>query len=70
MFVMVRLDRDGRHQGFSAVYRKPQEGGVPLEERKITAHVEAERQHIEAVVNFTCSFLWASILDTSLLNPT
>lgn len=69
MFVLVQSDRDGRQHGFSAVYRKPQEGGVPLEERPITAHVEADRQHIETVVNFACSFLWASILDTSPPQP-
>ena len=69
MFVLVQSDRDGRHQGFSAVYRKPREGGVPLEERPITAHIEADRAHIETVVNFAGSFLWASILDTSPPQP-
>ena len=67
MLVVVQSDKDGRHQGFYAVYRKPHEGGVPLKERTITAHVEADRQHVETVLNFTCSFLWANIADASFI---
>ena len=69
MFILVQTDRDQRHNRISALYRKPREGGVPIKERLITAHVEADRQHIETVVNFACSFLWASILDTSPPQP-
>lgn len=69
MFVLLQSDRDARHQGFSAVYRKPNEGGVPRDERPITANVEADQQHIETVINFACSFLWASILDSAPPSP-
>ena len=65
MLVLVQLNADSKQQAISAVYRKPMEGGVPVEERLITAHVEADRHHIETVINFCCSFLWASILDSA-----
>ncbi len=66
MLVLVHCSNDVRQQGISAVYRKQMEGGgVPLKERHITANVEADRHHIETVVNFCCSFMWASILDTA-----
>ncbi len=64
MFVLVQASTDThQHQGFSAVYRKANEGGV--KERHITANLEAERHHIEMVVNFSCSFMWATILDSA-----
>ena len=63
MLVLLQHGSEGRHQAISAVYRKPTE--VPQEERHITAHVEADRHHIETVVNFCCSFMWASILDSA-----
>ena len=63
MLVLVQYSTDNRHQGFSAVYRKPLEGGVPPKERLISANVEADRHHIETIVNFCCSFMWASTLD-------
>ena len=63
MFVMIQADREAHQQGICAVYRKPQEGGVPLKERLISANVEGDRQHIETVVNFACSFLWANLVD-------
>lgn len=70
MFVLVQSSQDSRgHQGFSAVYRKPQEGRVPQQERLITANVEADQQHIETIVNFACSFMWASILDSTTPQP-
>lgn len=67
MFVLIQLssDQDTAGQGFSAVYRKPLEGGAPTMERSITTNLEANRLHIETVVNFCCSFMWASILDTA-----
>ena len=67
MFILVVVDRDVKQ--IASVYRKPNEGGVPTKERLITANLEAERQHIETVINFVCSFLWASILDTSPPQP-
>ena len=70
MFVLVQSSQESRgHQGFSAVYRKPQEGRVPEQERLITANVEADQQHIENIINFACSFMWASILDTTPPQP-
>ncbi len=51
------------------MYRHPKEGGVPRVERLLTANPEAEREHIETVVNFMCSFLWASIVDASPPQP-
>ena len=65
MLVLVQSSNDSRHQGLSAVYRKHMEGGIPLKERHITANLEADRHHIETVVNFCCSFMWASILDAA-----
>ena len=71
MFVLIQSNQElnRSHQGFSAVYRKPQEGRVPEQERQITANVEADQQHIETIVNFACSFMWASILDTTPPQP-
>lgn len=70
MFVLIQSSQESRgHQGFSAVYRKAQEGRVPEQERLITANVEADQQHIETIVNFACSFMWASILDTTPPQP-
>ena len=70
MFVLIQCNQDSRgHQGFSAVYRKHQEGRDPKQERLITANVEADQQHIETIVNFACSFMWASILDTTPPQP-
>lgn len=72
MFVLVQSNQDSRghhNQGFSAVYRRPQEARVPQQERLITANVEADQLHIETVVNFACSFMWASILDTAPPQP-
>lgn len=65
MLVLVQSGAEGRHQGLSAVYRKPMEGGVPAKDRHITANLEADRHHIETVVNFCCSFMWASVLDAA-----
>ena len=66
MVILAQSDRDGKSQGLYSVYRKPQEGGtVPQEQRPITAHIEADRQHIENIVNFCCCFLWSSMLDSS-----
>lgn len=65
MIILAQSDRDGRSQGLQAVYRKRQEGERDPKQRPITAHVEADRQHIENIVNFCCSFLWASILDSA-----
>lgn len=71
MFVLVHCDSETHRQGLSAVYRKAEEGGgVPDKERLITAHLEADRQHIETVVNFCCSFMWATILDAAPPPPT
>ena len=70
MVILAQSDRDGKSQGLYAVYRKPQEGSaVPLEQRPITAHVEADRQHIENIVNFSCCYLWASMLDSTPPQP-
>ena len=70
MFVLIQSSQESRgHQGFSAVYRKAQEGRVPEQERLITANVEADQQHIETIINFACSFMWASILDTTPPQP-
>ena len=70
MVILAQSNRDEKTQGLHAVYRKPQEGGaVPLEQRPITAHVEADQQHIESIVNFCCSFLWASMLDSTPPQP-
>ena len=71
MFVLAQSDRDSKSQGLYSVYRKSEEAGstVPQEQRPITAHVEADRQHIENVVNFCCYFLWASMLDSSPPQP-
>lgn len=66
MLVLIQHGSESRQQAISAVYRKAMEGGsVPMQERHITAHVEADRQHIQTVVNFCCSFMWASILDSA-----
>jgi hypothetical protein len=66
MLVLVQYDSESKQQSISAVYRKRMEGGsVPMQERHITAHVEADRLHIQTVINFCCSFLWASILDSA-----
>ena len=70
MFVMLISDRDGHQQGLYAVYRKPKEGGIPYEERNLTANIEAEQQHISDVINFACCYLWVSVLeDTPSLSP-
>ena len=70
MVILAQLDRDGKTQGLYAMYRKPSEGSqVPLAERPITAHVEADRQHIECIVNFCCCYLWASMLDSTPPQP-
>jgi hypothetical protein len=70
MVVLAQSDRDGKTQGLYSVYRKPREGSaVPADQRPITAHVEADRQHIENVVNFCCCYLWASMLDSSPPQP-
>ena len=63
MFVLLACDKDCDMQGFYSVYRNPKEGGVPLEERKLTACIEADHQHISSVVNFVACFLWTSILN-------
>lgn len=64
MLVLVQYGTESR--SLSAVYRKPMEGGsVPVQDRHITAHVEADRHHIQTVINFCCSFMWASILDSA-----
>jgi len=55
----------GAQQNVAALYRKPTEGGVPLSQRHINANLEADRHHIETVINFCCSFMWASILDST-----
>jgi len=72
MAVLLRSDVDShRHAGLSAIYRKDKErGSAPEPERAITTHLEADRQHIETVVNFCCSFLWATILDSAPPPPT
>lgn len=70
MVVMAQSDRDGKSQGLYSVYRKPTEGSaVPHDQRPITAHVEADRQHIENIVNFCCCYLWASMLDSNPPQP-
>jgi hypothetical protein len=70
MVVLAQSDRDGKSQGLYAVYRKPKEGSlVPQDQRPLTAHVEADRQHIENVVNFCCCYLWASMLDSTPPQP-
>ena len=63
----TQVDKETR--SLSCMYRHPKEGGVSRTERLITANPEAERSHVETVVNFMCSFLWASILDTSPPQP-
>lgn len=65
MLVVVQANADQRYQGLSAVYRKAGEGAIPANKRHITANLEADRQHIETVVNFCCSFMWASIIDAA-----
>ena len=70
MVVLAQSDRDGKTQGLYGMYRKPNEGSlVSLDQRPITAHVEADRQHIESLVNFCCSYLWASMLDSTPPQP-
>lgn len=60
MFVLLTSDEAGQEQGFSAVYRNPQD--VPQEQRTISAYVEADHAHIGSVVNLACCHLWLKIV--------
>ena len=67
---MVISDANSIEQGFYTVYRKPHEGCLPFEERKISANVEAEQLHINDFINFVCCFLWFNIVEeTPSLSP-
>ena len=61
---MVAATHDRHKRGFHSIYRKPQEGGIPAEQRRITAYVEAEHQHVANIVNFACCYLWSTLVDT------
>ncbi len=65
--MQMQIDKDSR--SIYCMYRHPKEGGVPSVERRITANPEAERCHIETIVNFMCSFMWASIIDSTPPQP-
>ena len=60
---MLICHQERRQCGFHAVYRKPQEGGLPTEQRRITAYVEADHQHLANVINFACCYLWSTLTD-------
>ena len=62
MFVLLRSDKHNSEQGFYSVYRNQQEGVIPQEQRKLTANIEADHQHIANVVNFACCYLWTRII--------
>lgn len=63
MAVMVSATNDRHMRGFHSIYRKPQEGGLPTEQRRITAYVEADHQHVANIINFAACYLWSSLVD-------
>lgn len=65
MFVLLISGDNSHEQGFYCVYRNPQEGAILQQERKITAHIEADHQHVAAVVNLACSWIWCDIISNA-----
>ena len=37
-------------------------GGLPVQQRDITAHIEDDREHTENIINFVCSYLWSKMI--------
>ena len=63
MAVLVSATNDRQKRGFHSIYRKPQEGGLPAEQRRITAYIEADHQHVASIINFAACYLWSSLVD-------